>query len=342
MGKYKDTIDDVQTLLGEKSEWKKRYKEYIETLNCNKAKIMKAIELLNVPEPFKVYMTISQAKNATDSSIKFDLRFHGNNVGVLEVDLKSKNVILNKVCEPVVIKKLINDEKISDELNNMKGCNWNTAQRFHEIYSDLDTRKVTRNKEHELESELLSEFSKRSSKAITQIQPVRYFDFQSKKSVIFTPMTTPLTACQAKKGDIDYSGHHGGGIDILARIGHGGPATYLAIIELKDKFEETELPEDAICQAIAYATFIRELLRSEGGQDWWNFFGFKGNLPEKLKLYAIIAMPNNVNAIKKFDYSEDDKKLGADDVLEIGYIYLKDGNLPLEVSENLPCKVNQN
>lgn len=304
---------------------------------------MKAIELLNVPEPFKVYMTISQAKTATDSIIKFDLRFHGNNVGVLEVDLKSKNVILNKVCEPVVIKKLINDEKKLDELNNMKGCNWDTAaKRFHEIYSDVDTQKITRNKEHELESELLSEFSKRSSKAITQIQPVRYFDFQSKKSVIFTPMTTPLKACQAKKGYIYYSGRYGGGIDILARIGHGGRDTYLAIIELKDKFEKTELPEDAICQAIAYATFIRELLRSESGQDWWNFFGFKGKLPKKLKLYAIIAMPNNVSANKKFDYSEDDKKLGADDVLEIGYIYLNDGKLPLEVSENLPCKVNQN
>lgn len=116
MGKYKDTIDEVQTLLEKNSEWKKTYKEYIETLNCNKAKIMKAIELLNVPEPFKVYMTISQAKKATDSSIKFDLRFHGNNVGVLEVDLKSKNVILKEVKEPVVIKKLINDKKYQTNL----------------------------------------------------------------------------------------------------------------------------------------------------------------------------------------------------------------------------------
>ena len=60
---------------------------------------------------------------------------------------------------------------------------------------------------------------------------------------------------------------------------------------LKDENTKSEPPHKAVCQAIAYATFLRELIRSESGQKWWNFFGFGGNIPKELSLKAIIIMP---------------------------------------------------
>ncbi len=83
-------------------------------------------------------------------------------------------------------------------------------------------------------------------------------------------MPTPLKA--SEKGKISYAGV-GGGIDILARVGKGsGNGTKLCIIEVKDEHSHKEPPKTAIKQALVYATFIRELLRSEQGilvEDFW-------------------------------------------------------------------------
>lgn len=190
-----------------------------------------------------------------------------------------------------------------------------------------------------MESKLLKNFSKKSSdgKIIRNIQPVTML-----KESLFFQMPTPLKASNAKDGIIEYSAENGGGIDILARIGRG--TTYLAIIELKDKYEKNEPPEKAVCQAIAYATFIRELLRSKSGKKWWRFFGFGGDLPKSLKLFAIIAMPNSEKANKTFVYNCNhdiiNLSLDGEDKLELGYIYLENAGLQQEISKNLPLKSN--
>ena len=102
-------------------------------------------------------------------------------------------------------------------------------------------------------------------------------------------MPTPISA--SKHGTTKYSKQHGGGLDILARIGTGGRATYLCVIELKDENTSAEPASHAIAQAIKYTVFIRELLRSSVGAAWWKLFDFGGLIPDKLLLHAACAMP---------------------------------------------------
>lgn len=101
-------------------------------------------------------------------------------------------------------------------------------------------------------------------------------------------MCTPLKASNIKK--IAYSGKNGGGIDILSRVGVG-KATKLCVMEVKDENKKSEPPAKVIQQGLSYATFIRELLRSESGNAWWKIFGFNGKLPDHLELYVVCVLP---------------------------------------------------
>ena len=38
-------------------------------------------------------------------------------------------------------------------------------------------------------------------------------------------------------------------------------------------------------------SFLRELLRSESGQEWYKIFGYSGNIPDKLTIDVCIAAP---------------------------------------------------
>jgi hypothetical protein len=170
------------------------------------------------------------------------------------------------------------------------------------------------NQEHRIESLLLSEFEKKSSKEKTLlgIQPVEI------ENVRF-PMPTPLGASNHKA--LKYSGVFGGGIDILARAGRNSGDAKLCIIELKDENRPEEPAREVIKQAVAYAAFIRELLRSNAGADWWKIFGFNGNLPKKLTLLAVCAMPSN----DLDDYSFDKTEIEVDgDIIRLQYLYFSE------------------
>jgi hypothetical protein len=97
---------------------------------------------------------------------------------------------------------------------------------------------------------------------------------------------------------IKYGTRGGGSIDILGRIKSKGIGNTLAIIEVKDfksSLGSNETFEKVMGQAVAYTTFIRELLRSENtnAEKWWKIFGFnnKYGIPDKLTFKTIVAMP---------------------------------------------------
>ena len=131
----------------------------------------------------------------------------------------------------------------------------------------------------------LTKFSKKSrkDKYLCNIQPVKI------AGIARFQMPTPIRASDIK--NLRYAGPSGGGIDILSRIGTG-KATKLCIMELKDENNSKETPVKAIQQGLAYATFIRELLRSNSGKVWWKIFGFSGKLPEQVELYVACVMPS--------------------------------------------------
>lgn len=341
MEKYEDTIKTVKKLLVNNQEWKSRYAGYIDTILSNPEIINNARKKFNVPSQFTLHMSVSKANGVTKNVVKFDLRYHGHNIGCLKVNKETvelEAVKNNDIISAMNKAGIVGEDKLEGKIN------WDEAREFRTIYAKLEENiqnnnaKLTKNKEHELESKLLKNFSKKSSdgKIIRNIQPVTML-----KESLFFQMPTPLKASNAKDGIIEYSAENGGGIDILARIG-SGKNTHLAIIELKDKYEKNEPPEKAVCQAIAYATFIRELLRSKSGKKWWSFFGFGGDLPKSLKLFAIIAMPNSENKTFVYNCNHDiiNLSLDGEDKLELGYIYLENAGLQQEISKNLPLKSN--
>lgn len=299
-----NTIKETQKLIKEnKTEWAPRYegysKEILDKLNYSFTKFHEF-------EPLKLYINISYVKKST-RSLKFDLRYLGQNVATIKT---TKNDV-------VISTKNYNGNNLKHfgcaiELDN---ANWR-GKEAREFRAFFKNNKKPRNdhgkkkEEHALESSLLTEFTKKN-KQIRRIRPVQLF------KVRFA-VPTPLNACNHNQ-PARYAKEKGGAIDILARTGVGGKATYLTIIEVKDKNKSQEPPLSALKQAIKYAVFIRELLRSESGADWYKIFGFNGELPKHLRLRVACAMPDDV---------VDDSFAGMtfpidNDIIECHYIYFK-------------------
>lgn len=283
-----NTISIVENLLMDHREWIPRYAEYAKGILANSDKIADKKSKFHQWSPLYLYMIVSQAKG----QMVFSLRYLGQDVARLNV--KPKGIT-------ITTKGFDNHNK--DHFNcdiRLHGHEWRSIEskefRQHfttksKSYSKLGKRTKASgkdNEEHRLESLLLSEFSKRigNEKKLVNIQPIKL------GGIARFQMPTPLTASNLKK--LGYSDSRGGGIDIIARIGKG-KATKLCIMELKDKNNSKEPPAKVIQQGIAYATFIRELLRSESGPLWWEIFGFGGKLPTNLELWVTCVMPSSLS-----------------------------------------------
>ncbi|KAA6314316.1 hypothetical protein EZS27_035053 [termite gut metagenome] len=131
-------------------------------------------------------------------------------------------------------------------------------------------------------------------------------------------MPTPISASNHKK-PLKYAKQNGGGIDIFARTGRGRHATSLTVIEVKNENNSKEPPKDALKQAIQYAVFIRELLRSDCGEDWYKIFRFNGKIPKNLKIRVASAMPDDIldKLFARKTYPIEN------DAIECHYIYFK-------------------
>lgn len=303
-----DIIKEAQELLLKKTEWKNRYKEYAELINVDFIKSNRN-RFREFP-PLYFYISTANAKKAK-RRLLLDVRYRGQSVAIL------------KACQNDIV--FSTKDK---EINNQKhfGCNielndisWSDkkACEFRKFFKNkVSTRnnEVKSNDEHNIENLLLIEFSKRSryNKQITGIQPVKMCGCKF-------GMPTPISA--SNHNLLSYSGPSGGSIDIFARTG-GGRNTYLTVIEVKDENKPKETPKDALKQAIQYAVFIRELLRSESGLNWYKTFGFKETLqklPDILTIRVACAMPDDIldKSFARQTYSIENDKI------ECHYIYFK-------------------
>jgi len=317
----KETISKVQQLLIQYPEWILRYAEYANKINAN-SKAIKAKKLIfNEWKPLYLYLNVSAAK----SNMTFGLRYLGQEVAKLKSN--SGNVTISTKGFGA---KNQRDFDYNVHLNDIK---WRSkeAENFRNHFSNYPVRtknSAKGNEEHRIESLLVTEFSKKDSedKWMRRIQPVKI------AGIARFQMPTPINASVLKK--LKYSGTHGGGIDILARIGIG-KGTNLCIMEVKDENVAKEPPAKAILQGLAYATFIHELLRSKSGEEWWKLFGFNGSLSKRLILYVACAMPS-----KDDDFIVNEKFPIDNDIIHLGAVYFKESNnKPIEIKGYLkPCK----
>ena len=308
---FMEVVENTRSLLEINPEWRGRYADYADKIGSKIPFISSTRSSFREWSPLKIYLNTTSAKGARNS-VRFELRYLGQTVAELKGN-KNKGVRLsNKRYEKTNLRDFGCDIRLSS-------ADWDgqDSARFRKFFKD---RKGPRtgganraNEEHRLESLLLTEFAgkKRKEKPLQGIQPVTI-------AGVRFPMPTPISASNPRK--MKYSGTRGGGIDILARTGTGGRATHLCIMELKINSGMRE-SKAAMKQAIAYTTFICELLRSHAGTGWWKLFGFGGHVPNQLELYAACAMPSNEKNETSFGGTE----LNIDgDIIRLHYLYFTD------------------
>lgn len=318
MSIYNDKAKETLDLLSANREWIDRYKKYADEISGNVAMLKERKASFHKWNPLYLYLTTSEMKKG--GSISFSLRYKGQEVGKLVV----KDEIL---CYPAYE----NNKKNFGYTPNFQGeFPWNSenAREFRKFFSTEKPARNDcgkRNDEHRYESMLLTYFEDRNKKfdELKNIRPISVIP-----GVRF-PMPTPISASNKKA--VTYSGISGGGIDIFTRTGRG-KATYLNIMELKDENKPGEEPSVVIKQAVAYATFILKLLRSEeSGQAWYELFGFNSTLPDSIKVYATCVMPKgNCNDksfanqriyVSKTDNIVSDSEMDNADIIELHYMY---------------------
>ena len=337
---YQPTVDRVDNILSANSEWIRRYHDYIDDLNIRISPLINAANLrFGTAKNLDIYLPLSMAEAATKSSARFDIRFGGQSVATL---------IVRKVEVKILFKTGHNSAYFDGygtfPCNNKKSIGksaqttlgslltkdefyWNSheAVAFRKFFAQYQVGNL-RSLEHNFESQLLKQFSMTTSvgKLLCNIQPVKLLGKRFQ-------MPTPIHANEARKGIVNYANASGGGIDILARCG-SGRRTSLTVFELKDECNANEKPEVAIAQAIAYATFVRQLLRSSNtnAEKWWSFFGFSRPLTSSdLGIKAVIAMPvgkYNDTSFAKIKLQLPKTAPYNDDHIELHYMYFNVSN----------------
>ena len=215
--------------------------------------------------------------------------------------------------------------------------NWQeqAAKEFREHFKTYRERndEGKRNEEHRIQNLLLRELAKKKGeeKYIRFIQPVRL-------QRCFLEIPTPLTG---STHDPKYAKQNGGGIDILARVGHGR-TTRLGVIEVKDENKPGENIFDVLNQAVTYACFIHKLLRSESAKEWCELFGYSKPEGNPIIIDAIAAMPNiSSEDCALFNLEKPAIINVGEDLIELHFISFEDNKAENKL-ENIKTSLRKN
>ena len=300
---FVELIKQTQGILEDnRKDWEDRFISYLSDTAKNQQRILDRRKQFHKWANLSVYFTLGRAK---DNSGLFDLRYEGQSVGSVSVSKKGVMLVIDKDQY-----KNNTNEKIFIGFPKeiLPGSyDWATdakARLFRSYFKSNPGKQL--HPEHKYENLLLKEFSKSNSvdKSFVRIQPVTLG-----KDLLFQ-MPTPLSA---SKKEIKYSKGHGG-IDILAR--RGG---HLVVFELKDEYKPDEGPEKVMSQAIAYATFITELCKTQAADDFWNICGIHDTNKQKTLLVSIL-MPDPGNGEVPF-HGEEISVPGSDFTLRLHYMF---------------------
>lgn len=289
-------IDDIDNLwTKDRQELAKKWATDLKK-HAGKAKI--AASKFHEWNPLYAYLSYSRA---TSPQIKFSLRYRGQEVADIHVNETSESVDL------FIGAKTKASNKKYFEIEKQGTFSWNgkDATQFRKEFKALNHPPATlRSPEHEIESALLRDMMKNSSrgKCLKNIQPILFAG---------CPFQFPLPI----SGSSGKPKPTKGNIDILARRGTG-KGTKISIWELK----KPRSTGKAIEQAYIYAVTLLKMLRlKESGQILYkDIFGFKGDVPNKLTIESIVAVSipkgdqgDYIDAIKDFR-SKNSHTVGGD------------------------------
>lgn len=98
-----------------------------------------------------------------------------------------------------------------------------------------------------------------------------------------------------------------------------GGKKHLVVFELKDEYKATENPDKVISQAIAYATFIAELCKTEAADDFWSLCGINDPCNRNY-IFVSVLMPDPKDGSKPFT-GEEASIPGSNIKLKLHYMF---------------------
>jgi hypothetical protein len=246
---------------------------WAEKLRDAKEAILLAKQQFHECYPLKLYLSYT---TATKSRIYFSLRYLGQEVATLRVDM----------CGDVYIKISSKTAAVNENLCdiNLVGEHpWRgvKAREFRRHFQHLDHRKYhssVKSEEHHVESEFLRHMKDptygKFNGTLRGIQPVMLAGF---------PFQFPVPI----SGNTGVPKLTNGNIDILARRG-AGKGTKISVWELK----RPDTTANAISQAYIYSVTLLKMLRAhQSGNIWYqDIIGFGCKVPNKLAIESVVAV----------------------------------------------------
>jgi len=284
-----DLLDNNRTLINAMT------RKWLDGLKVAEIRASNDGKLFHEPTQLRVYLSLTGIK---EPSPIFSLRHCGQEVGTI------------KIVKGIPVLRLTKAHKAKND--KYFGCldldagqyGWNSpeARKFRRHFAKKPVGK-TGVPEHRIESALIKEMESGSRNKLSGkcglIQPVK---------LAGCPLQIPLPI-SASSGKPVFKTRGAGHVDILARR-KSGPRSWLSICELKAPGKVA----DAVAQAYIYTLTVRDLLRSAGGNEWYELFKFTTPVPDALELEAVVAVTEDVASRIAEQYQD----LKAHNPLQIG------------------------
>ena len=269
-------IDTISLWNSNKHFFEEKICGWVNDVNKNKSKAENARKRFHEWDSLRVYTSVTRIKN---NPRYFSLRFLGQEVaeirvyenGEVKLAISKEHVDWNSKYFDLSCKKDIID--------------WDSkaAKVFRDKFKSLAGQKLpTHSLEHQIETEIIKEMKAPPSKSgIPNAQPVYIAE---------CPLQVPLPI-KGASGKPEKS-DRGGNMDILARRRVNG-IVRLSVWELKKpKLSKSEIVK-AIKQSIIYSTTLIMMLRSRCGKEWYDLIGFRGGIPKKIEVEAVLTIASN-------------------------------------------------
>lgn len=308
------TMKETQRLLEDNPGWERQYAGYGSRILINTPFIRKACSIVRprLQKPLTLHMSTTDAMDSV-YKVKFDVCFRGQRVMKLVCDgndLKVTTKGFEKANADYFDCKVTLDDNAWDSAE---------AKKFREYFESGKADKMPKSKELLLQNQIITKMAKTQSadkhQALIGMQPVMLIGARFM-------MRTAISASDTGNVKFGEGGEKGigGHIDLLMRAGIGRANT-LGVVEFKKEYGGVK---KALQQGTAYATFLRELLRSkEAGHYWWEICGYTRDMPGKLNLLVVIAMPNKGDGKSDTTFSEKILEIGKD-TITLHYIYFNE------------------
>lgn len=306
--KYQQWAEKVQSELQTQTKWMKLYEKYALDILMNSDNLKQGRKKFRVPSTMECYVTLG---NSASGKMIYDLRYLGQSIGEIRVNGDDVELFVSKK------KAETNKAFFGYSLGEISKEPWGVgkkAKEFRKYFNCIVSReKMPRQKEHMVETRLFKEFAKTvgGDKSIRYIQPIKF-------AGCFTHMKTAVKGSGAKDGLFAVS-DKGGEIDVFCRRKVAATESRLTVVEVKDKSERNESFAEAMFQAISYAVFLRELIRTPYGAKWMKIWGMNCKIRKSFTINAAVAIPAEDSECPTFSGQ---KILLGEDIIELHYMVL--------------------